>query len=202
MGGMSNAGFPSGRRDALIRGGASLLGILASTARATAGDAVAKGDSQVFDPNRVTYRRIITANDEQGRSYLWKDETLKRGDPAFVELWWTSPQDPLGINVAAPGEPKSAAPSNGGSGKMRMVYYTCMPTPKRSAEQERSEFAGAPPQSEFDTGILLNGELVLFLEKDQVIVHPGDVLVIRSARHFWRNYTQTPGVLFGTNTMI
>jgi hypothetical protein len=189
------------RRDALKCGGISLLGVAAATSVA-AEERDTRGGGAVFDPSILTYRRIVTANDAQGRSYLWKDETLRRGKPAFIELWWTSPQDPLGMNISVPDEPRMMAASNGASGKMRMVYYTVAPSPKKPAEQERAEFIGAPPQSEFDTGILLNGELVLFLEKGEVTVRPGDVLVIRSARHFWRNYTQTPGVLFGTNTMI
>ena len=43
-----------------------------------------------------------------------------------------------------------------------------------------------------DMNVLLGGELVLVLDKEEVAVHPGDVVIQRNTMHAWRNPTSEP----------
>ena len=43
-----------------------------------------------------------------------------------------------------------------------------------------------------DINVLLGGELILMLDKEETTLHPGDVVIQRNTNHAWRNPTDGP----------
>ena len=43
-----------------------------------------------------------------------------------------------------------------------------------------------------DINVLLGGELILVLDKEEVTLHPGDAVIQRNTMHAWKNRTNAP----------
>ena len=132
-------------------------------------------------------RRVITANDADGQSYIASDDraTMEGG---FPNLFKTTGDDPFG-----PGpEPEPR---------------TLLPTDMQQIEPEvggaNFQFVALPPSTEesppvwhrtetVDVNVLLGGELILILDKEETTLHPGDVVIQRNTNHAWRNPTDGP----------
>lgn len=132
-------------------------------------------------------RRVVTANDAEGRSYIASDDRVTM-DGGFPNLFKTTGDDPFG-----PGpEPEP-----------RTLYPTDMQQIEPEPGGANFQFVALPPSTEesppvwhitetVDINILLGGELILMLDKEETTLHPGDVVIQRNTNHAWRNPTDGP----------
>ncbi len=132
-------------------------------------------------------RRVVTANDADGRSYIASDDRVTM-DGGFPNLFKTTGDDPFG-----PGpEPEP-----------RTLYPTDMQQIEPEVGGANFQFVALPPSTEesppvwhitetVDINILLGGELILMLDKEETTLHPGDVVIQRNTNHAWRNPTDGP----------
>ena len=187
-----------GRR-ALFR--RSLIAVAAVTAgtltmpapRARAADAQAP-----IDPMGGDFRRVVIGNNARGKSYVFKDERIKRG-----EIWHSNPQEPLG--AGGPGDPNTALPAvpppspDQPTAGTRWQYTTLRP----SADPiDRATIKGWHRVSSLTYVFIANGEVTLLLDEGDVVLRGGDFLVMRNAMHTWHNATATPvGLLMSQNLL-
>lgn len=158
-------------------------------------------------------RRVVTANDENGRSYFLfegrADTVVPQGGRGltFHELWETD--GPLASNEGtedAGARPVHHHPPDGGT-KFRIVEL--MPQEAKPAEAVDQDFAdidAAGIQVEgsedptmhrnesVDYNIILSGEVVAVTERDETLLRPGDVLIQRGTAHTWHNRGTVPCV--------
>ena len=132
-------------------------------------------------------RRIVTGHDAEGQSYIVSDERVTGGN-SFPNLFKTTGDDPFG-----PG-PESSP---------RTMYPTDSPFLEPEVGGANFQFVTLPPTPEdaelgwhrtetVDINILLGGELVLVLDKEETTLQPGDVVIQRNTMHAWKNPTDAP----------
>lgn len=123
-------------------------------------------------------RRVVTGLDKEGKSVVKWDSELEtytsRPGNERVELWATK---------SLPAEQTEEDPANWeldmnlASGSIfRIARYE----PKKVAEMWHST-------DTIDYGIVLTGEICMQLEKEEVILKEGDVLIQRGVNHNWVN---------------
>ena len=133
-------------------------------------------------------RRIVTANDAQGKSFILSDERVTGGQ--FPSLFKATGDNPLGPGAA---------------GELKKVLPTDQPQLEPSPGGSSFHFVSLPPSkpdtkplwhrtTTLDYNILLEGELVMLVETGEVILHPGDVVVQRNTLHAWKNNSTTAPV--------
>lgn len=132
-------------------------------------------------------RRVVTGNDADGQSYIVSDDRVTM-EGGFPNLFKTTGDDPFG-----PGpEPQP-----------RTLYPTDMAQIEPAAGGANFQFVALQPTSEesppvwhrtetVDINVLLGGELVLMLDKEETTLHPGDVVIQRNTDHAWKNPTNGP----------
>lgn len=132
-------------------------------------------------------RRVVTGNDADGQSYIVSDDRVTMAG-GFPNLFKTTGDDPFG-----PGpEPEP-----------RTLYPTDMQQIEPEVGGANFQFVALPPSTEesppvwhitetVDINVLLGGELILMLDKDETTLHPGDVVIQRNTNHAWRNPTDGP----------
>ena len=160
-----------------------------------------------------TVRRVVTANDQDGRSYILFDgpagTVVEQGGRGLIfhELWETD--GPLASNEGtedAGARPVRHHPPEAGT-RFRIVEL--MPEEQQSAESVRQDFeridaAGiqleesADPtmhrNQSVDYNIILSGEVVAVTERNETLLKPGDVLIQRGTAHTWHNRGTVPCV--------
>ena len=131
-------------------------------------------------------RRIVTGHDAEGKSYVVSDEHVAGG--AFPNLFQTSGDAPFGRGPA--GESRELRPTDSPRlepevGGASFVFVTLPPTrPDAELGWHRTETV--------DINVLLGGELILVLDKEEVTLHPGDAVIQRNTMHAWKNRTNAP----------
>lgn len=139
-------------------------------------------------------RVVVTGNNAQGKSYIVKDETVKRG-----VVWANGSAEPTG--KVGPGESAAVLPSTrpnieppaGGS---RFFFATFPPaTKKRSEIEQGSPKDGFHRTATIDYATLMNGELTVILDEGETTLHAGDAVLIRNTFHTWYNPTNSPVTL-------
>ncbi len=160
-------------------------------------------------------RRIVTCNDERGRSRIMID-----GPPAQVhsvaslhEIWTDAASGPLDATVSedlGKGEVRLSPPAGG----VKIRWFIVRPRPEGvSADAFASFVRGAfedigagdhqPDTSRhpamhtthtIDAIILIRGEVRLLLDDDETVVRPGDVVVQRATNHAWLVEGDTPAL--------
>ena len=132
-------------------------------------------------------RVIVTGHDAEGQSYIVRDERVTRATE-FPSLFRTTGDDPFG-----PGpEPEP-----------RTLYPTDSPRLEPEVGGANFHFVTLPPTSPdsppgwhrtetIDMNVLLGGELILMLDKEETTLEPGDVVIQRNTNHAWRNPTDAP----------
>lgn len=189
-------GLENVRRRSLLRfGGAALTGIagagLASVLPIAAPPAFA-ADLPVGD----TLRMVVTSNNAQGRSYILKDERIKRGPRPLI--WSHNALETMG--PGGPSDPKTTLPSSMSSidppvGAAEWRFATIGPSKKKKGEplERVAGKDGFHRTATIDYNVFLNGEMHLFVEEgDPVVLHAGDVVIQRNTSHAWLNYTDQP----------
>ncbi|HSG55210.1 MAG TPA: cupin domain-containing protein [Paracoccaceae bacterium] len=160
-------------------------------------------------------RRIVTGHDQTGQAIIQQDGPAPRvqqigGDhgPVFHEIWNTR-ATPAPIDAAS-GEPAEdgiqLAPPKGGT---RIRILDIPPDADNldavTPEQARAHFAqiGAADAAShsgegsrhahmhrtetIDYGIVLEGEIVLLLDKGETTVRAGEIVIQRGTNHGWAN---------------
>ena len=132
-------------------------------------------------------RVVVTGHDPEGRSTIVRDERVTT-DAAFPNLFSTTGDDAFG-----PGpEPVP-----------RTLYPTDSPRLEPDLGGANFHFVALPPTTAdspprwhrtetVDMNVLLGGELVLMLDKEETTLHPGDVVIQRNTNHAWKNPTDAP----------
>ena len=132
-------------------------------------------------------RRVVTGNDAEGNSYIVADDRVTIG-PEFPNIFKTTGDDPFG-----PGpEPEP-----------RTLYPTDMARIEPEVGGANFHFVALPPTTAdappvwhrtetVDIDVLLGGELILMLDKEETTLHPGDVVIQRNTNHAWKNPTNDP----------
>ncbi len=132
-------------------------------------------------------RVVVTGHDAEGQSYIVRDERVTT-DAAFPNLFRTTGGDAFG-----PGpEPVP-----------RALYPTDSPRLEPDLGGANFHFVALPPTTAdspprwhrtetVDMNVLLGGELVLMLDKEETTLNPGDVVIQRNTNHAWKNPTGAP----------
>lgn len=120
-------------------------------------------------PGEHSQRRVVTGHNADGRSIVVQDDRMRAATnaiavdvPSLIEVWAT----------AAPRAGKAASVA---SSEFRVVE---MPAGFQR-EMHRTETV--------DYGIVLAGEVVLVLERQETLLRTGDVVVQRGTMHGWHN---------------
>lgn len=132
-------------------------------------------------------RLVVTGHDTAGRSYIVRDERVAT-DAAFPNLFRTTGDDPFGAGpepaprTLHPTDSPRLEPAPGGAN----FHFVALPptTAESPPVWHRTETV--------DMNVLLAGELVLMLDKEETTLHPGDVVIQRNTSHAWRNPTDAP----------
>ncbi len=156
-------------------------------------------------------RRVVTANDSDGKSYFLHDGPtpgrLDLGRAVNEEVWVDDPAQPDGPEGADPARAEKfrLEPPEGGS---VVRVFTFMPAGQRvelspeelataaarfdTGDTMEPENPGMHTTRTIDYGIVLSGEIDLELDSGEVHLTPGDIAVQRGTRHAWRNRSQSP----------
>ncbi len=176
-------------------------------------------------------RVILTRNEDDGTSdfevlSLKADTPLNdAGDPVFTvsQLWGT----PDGIAQVGPGvnPPQVIEPWFPGAGGVRFRFFTFLPVPSKEKTKGETEpllleKAKGEGLSSFTTAFdphrpgmhisdsvdfvfVMSGEVVMELERREILVKQGDIVIMRGGWHNWRNETEQPctvaSVMVGAN---
>ena len=165
----------------------ALLGSSASVAAATgAGAGQAPGRMPgIALPQGV--RRVVTGNDAEGNSYIVADDRVTIG-PEFPNIFKTTGDDPFGPGPEP--EPRTLYPTDMARIEPEVggANFHVVALPPTTAD--------APPvwhrTETVDIDVLLGGELILMLDKEETTLHPGDVVIQRNTNHAWKNPTNGP----------
>jgi hypothetical protein len=155
-------------------------------------------------------RRIVTGHDAHGRSCIVEDGPspavrLVQERPGYrVTNVWRTVGSPADVNAAdSIGEHQGVAPPPNGT----VIRIIDIPPESTDADERKRQaaatfgklFADADHRLEderhpgmhvtesVDYAVLLEGELVAILDKDQTTMRAGDVLVQRGTNHAWAN---------------
>ena len=171
-------------------GAATVGALLGSTASVAAATGVGAGQAPGRMPGIALpqgMRRVVTGNDAEGQSYIVADDRVTIG-PVFPNIFKTTGDDPFG-----PGpEPEP-----------RTLYPTDMARIEPEVGGANFQFVALPPTTAdappvwhrtetVDIDVLLGGELILMLDKEETTLHPGDVVIQRNTNHAWKNTSDGP----------
>ncbi len=161
------------------------------------------------------FRRIVTGHDAEGNAVIQSDapptrvEKLGEIGPTFYEVWNTR-ETPARIDRAS-GEPAEtglilAPPKQGTRIRVLDIPPEADEMKHLDPEAAREHFAaiGAADAATFkkpgeaphpfmhrtrtiDYGIVLEGELVLIVDKGETVVKAGDIVIQRGTNHAWAN---------------
>tara|TARA_B100000959_G_scaffold264770_1_gene305588 strand:+ start:159 stop:677 length:519 start_codon:yes stop_codon:yes gene_type:complete len=158
-------------------------------------------------------RRIVTANDANGKSYFLHDGPtsgiVDLGGFLDEEIWIDDPADfdPSTETDPAAADAFNLEPPTGGS---RIRVFTFKPNDETAydpevlrAAQSRFNTGGAMEDERpgmhttptIDYGIVLEGEITLELDTGSVNLTAGDIVVQRATAHAWRNHSDQPCVM-------
>ena len=155
-------------------------------------------------PGKV--RRIVTAVNAAGRSYIHSDTTLPTaalapGEPVRAGLWITdgAPASNAGVNDPVPdGVIPKIPPVDRGGTVLRIIDFVpdsvqkpdphelarrgARTTPERSAKNP-----GFHVTDTVDYAICLEGEIWAVLDEGETLMKAGDVMIQRGTYHAWSN---------------
>ena len=164
-------------------------------------------------PTPKPIRRVVTGNDEHGRSRVLFDSAapnvnLTGRGTCMTDIWvWAANPAPISGERDDGALPYSFEPPHGG-GHLRVVQSACRP-PDYDPAKDQTAVPMQPPregaggtwfrggQNAFsspihrsqtvDYGVLLAGERVLILDEGRFPLRPGDVIVQLGNWHGWSN---------------
>jgi hypothetical protein len=145
-------------------------------------------------------RRIVTANDEQGKSYFAIDEQFDGRYPWLTTGTNNAGESPDGTpSVILPSTAPGIEPASGCS---KCSYVAIQPWKSRKAEIAKGAFPGLDPEgfhrtTTIDYIMVTEGEVTLLLDIGETLVRAGDLVVQRNTNHSWRVMGDQPVKLWG-----
>jgi hypothetical protein len=164
--------------------------------------------------NAAEMRRIVTANDESGKSYVLSDSStphvLSMAPDAFlIDFWAATPTGPLADGDDGVVTPMQLYPPRGGS-TFRFFQIPSERTMTEArmkaafdaidaghAQVNTARHPGMHLTQTLDYIVVLNGELKLILDKGEVHLKPFDVVIQRQTNHAWVNLGEEPVLCVG-----
>lgn len=178
----SNRAAPKLNRRALLgysaAGGAALAGSFFGAIGDTA--AAALQESATPSPRGQRMRRVVTAHNAEGKSYVASDEMID-----VAALWTTKPDQPLG--AARAGEPKLVSRATG-----ETRYFVATIQPSKDPKPTLVNRVGFHRTPGIAYCYLLTGEIVFLVDTQEVKVRAGDLVIERNTMHSWRNDGTVP----------
>ncbi len=161
-----------------------------------------------YEAKARTIRRIVTAENDAGRSYIRSDGAppnhfLADYAPSFVQVLWATGDS------AAPGEEPAPAGHRFGfhsphGSILRIVDFPPDTTYERKDRLvEFMDSNGVRDMNDprhfwfhktesLDYAICLEGEIYAMLDEEETLMQAGDVLIQRATNHSWSNRTDRP----------
>jgi hypothetical protein len=160
----------------------------------------------MVDDNARKIRRVVTATNEAGRSYILSDKHLPAreigsGETVRARLWMThsAPASIEGIDdpINDDGNLGLAPPGSGGNvisigefapdsmrfgGPERFLKPGFSTTPDRSGRHP-----GFHRTATLDYAVCLEGEIWALFDEEETLMRAGDVLIQRGTFHSWSN---------------
>jgi hypothetical protein len=155
-------------------------------------------------PGKV--RRIVTANNEAGRSYIRSDtllptEDIPEGEPIRAGLWITHSAPASNTDDTDPAPDgvifKTAPPDTGGTVIRVVDILPSRIRPNDPEDLRRRGVLTTPDRTArdpafhatetVDYAICLEGEIWAVLDDDETLMRPGDVMIQRGTYHAWSN---------------
>lgn len=164
-------------------------------------------------------RRIVTIDRPDGKSVIVSDGpcpdvVLDPARPGFAsQRMWVTAGCPATMVYETLHLPRSLEPQNGGTnfrvdilppdqgwlGKIDendvKNYFKLMGSPRASAWRANSNHPYLQKTASFDYCVVLEGELVLVLDKQEVNFKAGEVALLKGTRHAWSNRSATRAVI-------
>ena len=164
-------------------------------------------------------RRIVTIDREPGKSELLADGPcpdvrLDKARPGYTSSrMWVTDSTPAKIVFETLGLPHTIEPpvngsvlrvetfppdktwkSNVGAGEVK-AYFETMGSPKASTYSSNAPHPYMQKTGALDFCCVLDGEIVLVLDTQEVVLKKGEFAVIRGSNHAWSNLTDKPAVV-------
>jgi len=160
-------------------------------------------------------RRVVTANDAQGRSYLAEDGPSpairfvpERPGYRITNLWRT---DAAPANIGSPDTihlHQGVAPPPLGT-VLRILDIPAEPADPQELQDalnatfsrmyddahrnvQPGEHPGMHRTDSVDYALMLEGELIAIMDKEETVLRAGDVLIQRGTNHAWANRSGKP----------
>ena len=160
-------------------------------------------------PGKV--RRIVTAVNAAGRSYIHSDTPLptaavKPGEPVRAGLWITdsAPASNAGVRDPVPdGVIPKIPPVDPGGTVLRIIDFmpdsVQHPSPAelqqrgaRTSPERSAKHPGFHVTDTVDYAICLEGEIWAVLDEGETLMKAGDVMIQRGTYHAWSNRSGRP----------
>lgn len=167
------------------------------------------------------WKRLVVTSDERGKSYTKSTEaTMVKEEPGVyyrIDLWTTAeaPVDNAIEDDRALGS-MTREPLPGGATFRALEIFPDKTGQDREDQREKIEslhreirqkhmptaedYARHPSMHRTDTLDVIacvKGEIYLMTDKDEVLMQPGDSVVIRGVNHAWSNRSTEPCLLVG-----
>jgi hypothetical protein len=125
-------------------------------------------------------RRIVTAHNAEGKSYIASDELVD-----VASLWTTQPDVVLG--AAVEGERLQVAKATG-----ETRFFVATIAPSKDPKPDLKNRIGFHRTPGIAYCYVLSGEVVFLVDLQEVRVKTGELVVERNTMHSWRNETSAP----------
>lgn len=158
------------------------------------------------------WRRVVTGNNEQGKSVIWKDGLhanvlIPAAEPhvAMTDFWINDRTPASNAGGEDTGErPITLHPPKGGS-VFRIVElppdslrnFSNLKKIDDHAHQEGKRHPGFHKTNTLDYILVLEGEVWALMDEGETLLKAGDVLIQRGTSHAWSNRSDKPVVLAG-----
>lgn len=143
-----------------------------------------------------TVRRVVSSNNAEGKSYVSKDEVIKRD-----QVWSTKAGEIFGpvtgTDTAKPQPP--IVSKNLPDGGTQAYFFSIAPTKDKL---DRATIKGWHRDESIVYIYFVSGEVTWLTETDQVVMKAGDILVQRNANHTWHNSGAIPATAFAVKIRV
>jgi len=150
---------------------------------------MAQESTQPVQKRDPKVRRVVTGHDKDGKSCVWKDgfaTNHKYPNPRMIStlLWCGTevPVDFMGDEDMGDRILGTAPPAGG----FRFMFSELGPGDKTQPMPHLHK------TDSMDFKIVLSGEVTMILDKESVILKPGDICIGRGTSHAWFNHGTEP----------
>jgi hypothetical protein len=158
---------------------AGALGFLGAADRAEAAQATSS-----FAPPTKKMRRIVSAHNPEGKSYIASDEAVD-----VSALWNGTPDQTIG--KAGDNEPPGITKATG----QQRCFVAAIP-PSKDPKPSMENRIGYHRGNGISYCLILDGELTYMVDMQETKVRAGDLIVERNTLHSWRNEGTQPVSMF------